>query len=128
MTLQPGTRIFLDRVAVPTRVGFADWERHPQRPTILNVSVDLFSIRTRWADPDGLWRLEHLIDYARVHDHLGGWATRPHTDSLEQLCQELADFCFADVQVNSVRVTIAKPLVFANAAGAGVEIFRFRDD
>ena len=120
------TRIFLDKVAVPTPVGFVGWEH--DHPTTLAVTVELFSARTRWADAGGVYRLEHLIDYSGIHEHLMGWEGRAHTDSLEELCEALLAFCFADLQVEACRVCIVKPNIYANAAGAGVEITRTRDD
>ena len=44
------TRIFLDEVLVEAPVGFKDWEMHPDRLTLLVVSVEMLTDQAEWPD------------------------------------------------------------------------------
>ena len=85
MTDKDYTRIFLDEVLVEVPVGFAAWERFPDKPTLLSVSVELLSDKAEWPDK----RLENLIDYSRVYAYIMGWPSQPRRESLEALCEDL---------------------------------------
>ena len=111
-------RVLLSDVAVDVRIGLHPWERHPERPTRLIVNVEMFAA---WPLPDG-----GFIDYDRVRDHIAGWRGRDHVELLETLVEELIGVCFSLPPVEACRVRIIKPDIFAEAAGAGVEIFRRR--
>jgi dihydroneopterin aldolase len=67
-----------------------------------------------------------FIDYDRVRNGLRGWSSRPHTPLLETLAEELVVLCFGDPAVEACRVSVVKPDIFHEAAGAGVEIYRVR--
>lgn len=111
-------RVVLKDVTVDVSVGLHPWERHPERPTRLLVNVEMFAG----------WPLLHgdFIDYDSVRDHIRNWAGRPHVDLLETLVEEVIAACFALPAVEACRVRVEKPQIFAEAAGAGVEIFRRR--
>ncbi len=119
------TKIFLDEVLVEVPVGFAAWEKFPEKPTPLSVSVELLSDQAVWPDK----RLESLIDYSRVYAYIMGWPGQPHRESLEALCEDLMAFCFENTRVDACRVRLKKYQVVANvtnSGGLGVEIFRKR--
>jgi dihydroneopterin aldolase len=67
-----------------------------------------------------------FIDYDSVRDAIRGWPTRPHTDLLETLAEELVALCFAIEAVQACRVSVEKPDIFNEADAAGAEIFRVR--
>ena len=68
----------LEDVEVYVRCGLHPWERHPERPNRLLVSVAMHT--TAHFDPA---TGAGYIDYDRVRDHLKTWAERPHIDLLE---------------------------------------------
>lgn len=111
----------LEDVEVRVRCGLHPWERHAERPNRLLVSVRLYT--TTPFDPV---TNAGYLDYDRVRDHLATWPDRPHTDLLETLLQDLADFAFQDPLVEACRLKVIKPDIFAEARGAGVEWFRKR--
>ena len=112
-------RVVLSDVAVDVRIGLHDWERHPQRPQRLVVNVEMYA---PWPLPDGA----AFINYDVVRDHIAGWRGKDHVDLLETLVEELIGVCFSLPSVTACRVRVAKPHIFPEAAGAGVEIFRRR--
>lgn len=120
-------RALLTGLEVDVRCGLHPWERHPQRPNRLIVDVEMYS---DWPVPrqaaDGV-ALAGFVDYDRVRDFILAWRDRPdHVDLLETLLTELSDFVFEDRAVQACRVRILKPDIFAEARGAGVEVFRRR--
>lgn len=113
-------RIFLRDIAVDVACGLHPWERHPERPNRLIVNVEMFA-------PWPLGARDAFVDYDRVRAHVLGWAGRPHVELLETLLEGLADFILKDEQVAGCRISISKPDIFAETAGAGVELTRWRE-
>ena len=111
-------RVFLKDVVVDLSVGLHPWERHPERPTRLVINVEMFA---DWPLPDG-----GFINYDHVRNRILGWAGREHVELLETLAEEVISACFELPAVQACKVQVAKPQVFNEAAGAGVEIFRQR--
>ncbi|WP_293903988.1 dihydroneopterin aldolase [Phenylobacterium sp.] len=111
----------LEDVELLVRCGLHPWERHPERPNRLKVSVRLYT--TTAFDPA---TNAGYLDYDRIRDRLMSWPARPHVDLLESLLSELADFAFEDPRVEACRLKIFKPDIFNETAGAGVEWFRKR--
>jgi len=66
------------------------------------------------------------IDYDPIRSAIRAWPSRPHTDLLETLAEELVALCFALEAVQACRVSVEKPDIFNEADAAGVEIFRVR--
>jgi len=117
-------RAVLRDVETEAHVGLHPWERHPERPTRLIVNVEMFaplerSLATEAAD--------FILDYDPVREALKSWPTRPHTPLLETLLHELVELCFQNERVSACRVSIMKPDIFNEAAGAGVEVTQVRD-
>jgi|SRR5579883_165024 dihydroneopterin aldolase len=115
--------VVLRDVEVEAHVGLHPWEQHPERPSRLLVTVEMFAHLGRGPAADGV---KPVIDYDRVRQGLRGWSHRPHTPLLETLAEELVALCFADAAVEACRISIVKPDIFNEAAGAGVEIYRIR--
>ena len=116
------TRVFITDLLVPVRIGLLDWEKAGGRTSPLSVSVELFTSRADWKGAGA----HDILNYGFVHDYLQGWRTREHTELLETLADELIETCLADPRVEACRVKLVKPQIFADAAGAGVEIYRTR--
>ncbi len=115
-------RVALHEVEVEAHVGLHPWERHPERPSRLLVTVEMFA----HLGPNHAADDKPFIDYDRVRNGLIGWPSRPHTPLLETLAEEVVALCFGDPAVEACRVSVVKPDIFNDAAGAGVEIYRVR--
>jgi len=119
-------RVLLRDVEVEVRVGLHPWEKYPERPTRLIVNVELFAHvppRSTLSPSD-----KPLIDYDDIREELRKWPGRPHTPLLESLVDELVRLAFRNPHVEACRVSIVKPDVFNEAAGAGVEVYRLRHE
>jgi dihydroneopterin aldolase len=111
----------LKNVVVETSCGVHPWERHPERPNKLSIDVTLYA------------KLEHrrleqfgYIDYDKIRDFLKQFRTRPHTELLETLLDDIVDKCFADDRVDACLVSIMKLSIFNEVEAAGVEVYRTR--
>jgi 7,8-dihydroneopterin aldolase/epimerase/oxygenase len=123
MSISPDDRIEvkLNNVVVECRCGVHPWEKHPERPNRLSISVSLFAkLNSRRIEQFG------YIDYDRIRDFLKTFPARPHTDLLETLLDEIVEKCFADERVDACRVSILKLDIFNEAEAAGVEVYRTR--
>jgi len=114
-------RAILRKVEAEAHVGLHPWERHPERPSRLLVSVEMMAPRSGRAD-----RGEGILDYDPIRDAIRAWRERPHTDLLETLAEDLLDLCFRNPRVEVAIVSILKPDIFNEAAAAGIEIRRSR--
>ncbi len=112
-------RVMLRNVEVDAHVGLHPWEQHPQRPTRLLVNVEMFA-------PAAADLSNSIIDYDPIREAIKTWPARPHTPLLETFAEEVVGLCFDIVWVEACRVSIVKPDIFNEAAGAGVELYRRR--
>jgi dihydroneopterin aldolase len=125
-SLQSGShiRVMLRDVETEARVGLHPWEQHPARPARLIVNVEMYAPLTR---PLSAESPDTILDYDPIRDALKAWPSRPHTPLLETLLHELVELCFRNPRVSACRVSIVKPDIFNEAAGAGVEVYQLRE-
>ncbi len=115
-------KVVLRDVEVQAQVGLHPWEQHPERPTRLLVNVEMYA----HTDGEVAGEPGGFIDYDPIRNALKAWPGRPHTPLLEDLVEELVRLCFASGAVEACRVSVMKPDIFNEAAGAGVEVYRLR--
>jgi dihydroneopterin aldolase len=118
-------RVVLRDIETQAQVGLHPWERHPERPTRLIVNVEMFAPLLRPLSEESP---DSILDYDPIRAALKAWPGRPHTPLLETLLHELVELCFRNPRVRACRVSIMKPDIFNEAAGAGVEVYQVRDD
>ncbi|MGO9360737.1 MAG: dihydroneopterin aldolase [Xanthobacteraceae bacterium] len=111
----------LKNVIVDCACGVHPWEKHPERPNRLSINVTLFAKLTHR-------RLAEFgyIDYDFIRNYLKQLESRPHTDLIETLLDEIVDRCFIDERVDACRVSIMKLDIFTETEAAGVEVYRTR--
>ena len=113
--------VVLDDVCVNVRCGLHPWERHPERPTRLLVSVRLFAplATPRAADAP-------IIDYDLVRQGSLALEQEEHIDLLETVADRIVDACFGDARVTACAVSIRKPDIYNESRGAGIDLHRTR--
>jgi len=104
------------------RLGLHPWKRHPEKPQRIVVNVELFAAPPRAKFKD----VSSVVDYDYIRDVLKKWPRRRHTVFIETLLDELVKLCFRDKRVKAARVSIFKPDIYNEAAGAGVEVYKVR--
>ena len=121
ITANDRIEVKLNNVVVECRCGVHPWEKHPERPNRLSISITLFAgLNSRRIAEFG------YIDYDQIRDFLKTFPARPHTDLLETILDEIVERCFADERVDACRVSILKLDIFNEAESAGVEVYRTR--
>lgn len=114
--------VSLNGLVLQLHIGIRDWERAPDRRQRVQVDVECYrKLRPR---PESI---EECMDYSRLHRYLtNDWPNRPHTDLLETLAHDLADFVFEDETIEAVRVRLAKLDVYLDTAVPSFQITRKR--
>jgi 7,8-dihydroneopterin aldolase/epimerase/oxygenase len=115
-------RMMIRDLATEVRLGVHPWERHAEKPQRVLVNVELF------ADDLGkpTEEVSSIVDYDYIREAIRGWPAREHTVLIESLLEELVELCFRDSRVKACRVSLLKPDIYNEAAGAGVELYRVR--
>ncbi|HEX2752396.1 MAG TPA: dihydroneopterin aldolase [Alphaproteobacteria bacterium] len=113
----------LTGLEIEMAVGIAPWEKTGGKTQRLVIDVDMYRMEGAFTGQS----IDDCIDYSAVYDYVTqNWPSRPHTDLLETLLEELVAFCFRDTRIAACRVAIAKPHVFNGRAVPKVEFFRKR--
>jgi len=123
--------IVLRDMYVEVSIGAYSWEKPPAPPQQLVVNVELFVHAGDYLfspESKGIEDINEIIDYGRIRNVVKTWEDRPHTMLVETYMRELVDLCFEDKRVTACRVSILKPNIFSEAAGAGVEVYMSRND
>ena len=115
-------RMMIRDLVTEVRLGLHPWERHPEKPQRIVVNVELFAAPRSAKYKD----VSAVVDYDYIRNALKKWPRRKHTVFIETLLDELVKLCFRDKRVMAARVSIFKPDIYNEAAGAGVEIYRVR--
>jgi 7,8-dihydroneopterin aldolase/epimerase/oxygenase len=116
-------RIFLRDALLDARIGVQPREREATQR--LRVNVDLFvslSASTPRAD-----HLAEVIDYDYAREMILARLARGHVNLQETLVDDLVDSLLGHRGVVAVRVSTEKLDVYADVAGVGVEVFRFKE-
>ncbi len=117
-------RLFLERHELAVRIGVHAFER--ERPQRVLVNVELF-VPLHWSTPRAD-RLDEVIDYDFVRAVIAECVALGHVGLQETLCDAIAAQLLAHPRVRAVRVSTAKPDVYADCAAVGVEVFHLKRD
>lgn len=119
------TKIFIKDCRVDLNIGLDPPEQQGAQPVLISVTANY--------TPDSLFpdilemSRENIIDYGVIHHFITH--TLPglgHIGLLEAAAERIITFCLQDKHIQAVQVRIEKTTIFANAAGAGVEMSRIR--
>jgi dihydroneopterin aldolase len=70
--------------------------------------------------------IARVVDYDAMAKRVRALIGRAHVELVETMAEQIAHLCLVDARVLTVRVSVEKLTVFADAASAGVEIERTR--
>ena len=115
-------RMMIRDLVTEVRLGLHPWERHPEKPQRIVINVEMYAA----PQTKRIKGVSSVVDYDYVRNALRKWPRRKHTVFIESLLDELVRLCFRDKRVVACRVSIFKPDIYNEAAGAGVEIYRVR--
>jgi dihydroneopterin aldolase len=115
-------RMMIRDLVTEVRLGLHPWERHPEKPQRIVVNIELYAAPKSAKYKD----VSAVVDYDYIRNALRKWPRRKHTVFIETLLEELVKLCFKDKRVQACRVSIFKPDIYNEAAGAGVEVYKVR--
>lgn len=117
--------VFLRDCHVNLRVGVHASEMAHAQPIIINIELE--TALTHYYDDRDEKKLDRVLDYEQLYKFITQELPKlGHTYLLEALGDHIVAFCFQDKRVRRVRVRIEKTRIFAEVAGAGVELIRTR--
>ena len=99
------------------------YEQEKRRPQRVRINLDLAVDEGEHPIIDDIL---NVVSYETMADGILSIADEGHVNLVETLAERIADMCFADQRVDSVRVRIEKLDILENAGSVGVEIERFR--
>ncbi|MES2905877.1 MAG: dihydroneopterin aldolase [Pseudomonadota bacterium] len=123
MTLQDKLILCLEDVIIHTSIGIYDYEKHPDHPNELKISVELHA----GVAPGPLDR-QPMIDYAKIYAFLRAIPAGGHIDLLETLADRIIAQCFTMERVTACRVKVLKTKLLPDCGGAGIDVFRTREN
>ncbi|HEY4941473.1 MAG TPA: dihydroneopterin aldolase [Rhizomicrobium sp.] len=120
-TDQGYVRMMIRDLVTEVPLGLHPWERHPEKPQRIVINIELYA-----APAKAIKGHSSIVDYDYIREAIRKWPRRKHTVFIETLLDELVKLCFRDKRVQACRVSIFKPDIYNEAAGAGVEVYRVR--
>jgi dihydroneopterin aldolase len=123
---RPARRVFIRDLVLPARIGVYPEEKGGRQPVRINIS---FTMRDDGLDhPHGIGPdvISRVVDYDGMAKRVRALVGRAHVELVETMAEQIAHLCLVDARVLTVRVSVEKLTVFADAASAGVEIERTR--
>ena len=114
--------VFIRDFMVECLIGVYEHEkRSPQR---VRINIDLAVDEGEHPIIDDIL---NVVSYETMANGILAIADEGHVNLVETLAERIADMCFDDQRVDSVRVRIEKLDILENAGSVGVEIERFRE-
>ncbi len=116
-------RVALTGLDIDLRIGVLDSEK--QAPQRAIVDIEFYRKRGRFTGT----ALADCIDYNRLYTYVSEvLPSRPHTELLETVVEDIVAECLKDDRVEACLVRIGKPAIYPGAAMPSVEVYRRRGD
>ena len=112
--------VFIRNLELDVEIGIYSHEHGKTQKVRLNVDMAVDDA------PVMEDRLESVVDYGAITRKVRTLVAGGHVALAETLAERVAEICFEDTRVRSVRVRVEKLEALKNAESAGVEIERKR--
>ncbi len=116
-------RVFVRELRLPARIGVYSEEKLRLQDVI--IDLELWVRETPQAAANELDYAD-VVCYDGLVQRTKALLAEGHIDLVETMAERLAALCMEDSRVRRVRVRVEKPAAIPEAAGAGVEIERYR--
>ncbi|PCI55707.1 MAG: dihydroneopterin aldolase [Methylophilaceae bacterium] len=111
--------IFLDQIAVKTKLGVPDWERLAPQNIILDIEIGYDLAKSCKSDA-----IEDTIDYGLVVSRIRETLKEHSFKLVEALAEHICQLILKEFKVDSVKIKVAKPAVLPGLKALGVIIER----
>jgi len=115
----PRRKVFVTGLVLDAFIGAYDHEQGAPQPVRIDIEIDVIEPANPVSD-----NLEDVVCYNKLTQGIRAIIDEGHIKLVETLAERIADLALGHAMVNSVCVRIEKPNAIAEAAAAGVEIFR----
>ena len=122
--------VFLRDLVLPANIGVHAHEHDAPQRVRVNVDLGVEDLGASGISRPGVGRdrLSRVVDYEAVANTVREIIATGHVMLVETLAERIAEACLTDPRVELARIRVEKLDVFADAASAGVEIERNRQD
>jgi len=111
------SRIFVRDLVLPVSMGIHDFERAAPQRVVINVEIELAGPATDPGDD-----IANVLNYDRVTERIRALVKDRHFNLQETLCRDIAA-SLADLPgIARMRLSTAKPDVYADCAAVGYEL------
>ena len=111
--------IFVHQLRVETRIGVYAWEQHLRQPLLIDLELELPSVKPFTSDD-----FSDALDYAAIVKRVQSFAAAHPHRLLERFAEALAEVLRKEFGVPWARVSVAKLAPIAGVARLGVAIER----
>jgi dihydroneopterin aldolase len=115
--------IVMRGIALDVRIGEHPWERHPERPSRLELDITL-----HFAFADYFGAHGGYVDYDPLRNFLKALQDKPHVDRLEDFARTILAACFEMTPAARVELSVMKPDIFPVRRGVGLRFVVARAD
>ena len=112
--------VFIRNLELAAHIGV--YAREEGRTQKVRINVDLATEDS----PDIRDRLENVVDYHVIEKRIRAIIAEGHVRLAETLAERIADACFEDARVRTVRIRVEKLEALTHAESVGIEIERTR--
>ena len=118
-------KVFLHDCETLLRVGVYTQELDAPQPVVINIELE--TDQTEQFTNKAERALDRVLDYEKLYNFVTiDLPKMGHIYLLESVAEHIAEFCLGDPRVQIARIRLEKTKIFPKAAGAGIEITRFR--
>lgn len=111
--------IFLEQVAVETKLGVPEWERLKPQKIILDIEISYDLSASCKSDA-----IEDTIDYAFVVSRIRETLTEHSFKLVEALAEHVCQLILSEFNAQRVKIKVAKPSVLPGLKALGVVLER----
>lgn len=112
--------VFIRDLMLECSIGIHERERGEKQRVRINVDLAVREVSMAHGGD-----IADVVCYEKIASGVREIAAFGHVNLAETLAEKIAGMCLEDFRVRSARIRVEKIDVFADAAGAGVEIERF---
>jgi len=111
------SRIFVRDLVLPVSMGIHDFERAAPQRVVINVEIELAGPATDPSDD-----IANVLNYDQVTERIRALVKDRHFNLQETLCRDIAASLAALPGIARMRLSTAKPDVYADCAAVGYEL------
>jgi len=119
----PRRKIFVRDLELDAYIGAYESEQGAPQPVRLNLEIEVLEPANPVAD-----RLEDIVCYNKLTQGIKAIIAEGHIKLVETLAERIADLALSHPMVIAALVRVEKPNAISEAAAAGVEIIRTKNE